>query len=70
MKRYENLLEHLGDKASFFLDYVSEKITKDELQLPYKNIVDRVFINSNRNPQALRSLHQLSGHGNLKDPGY
>ena len=70
MKAYENIVEHLGDKASFYLEHVSEKITQDELQLPDKNIMDKVFINSNRNPQVLRSLAQLYGHGNLKDTGY
>jgi class I fructose-bisphosphate aldolase len=70
MKTYENLVNHLGDKASFYLDHVSEKITKDELQLPDDNFVSNVFVNSNRNPQVLRSLAQLYGHGNLKDTGY
>ena len=70
MKTYENMVENLGDKASFYLDHVSEKITKDELQLPDKNIVDKVFINSNRNPQVLRSLAQLYGQGNLGSTGY
>lgn len=70
MKTYENIVEQLGDKASFYLDHVSEKITKDELQLPDKNIVDKVFVKSNRNPQVLRSLSQLYGHGNLRDTGY
>lgn len=70
MKTYENLVNHLGDKASFYLDHVSEKITKDELQLSDDNFVSNVFVNSNRNPQVLRSLAQLYGHGNLKDTGY
>ncbi len=70
MKTYENVVEHLGDKASFYLDHISEKITKDELQLPDKNIVNKVFVDSNRNPQVLRSLAQMYGHGNLKDTGY
>ena len=70
MKTYENLVNHLGDKASFYLDHVSEKITKDELQLPDDNFVSKIFVNSNRNPQVLRSLAQLYGHGNLKDTGY
>ncbi|WP_445734835.1 class I fructose-bisphosphate aldolase [Mariniflexile sp.] len=70
MKTHENIVEQLGDKASFYLDHVSEKITKDELQLPDKNFVDKVFVHSNRNPQVLRSLAQLYGHGNLKDTGY
>tara|TARA_R110000823_G_scaffold51109_3_gene127608 strand:- start:3250 stop:4341 length:1092 start_codon:yes stop_codon:yes gene_type:complete len=70
MKTYENIVEQLGDKASFYLDHVSEKITKDELQLPDENFVSKVFANSNRSPQTLRSLAQLYGHGNLKDTGY
>ncbi|WP_339141091.1 class I fructose-bisphosphate aldolase [Croceitalea sp. MTPC5] len=70
MKTYENIVEQLGDKASFYLDHVSEKITKDELQLPDADFVSKVFVNSNRSPQVLRSLAQLYGHGNLKDTGY
>ena len=70
MKTYENMVEQLGAKASFYLDHVSEKITKDELQLPDENFVSKVFANSNRSPQTLRSLAQLYGHGNLKDTGY
>lgn len=70
MKTYDNIVAHLGDKASFYLDHVSQKVTKDELRLPDKNIVDNVFVNSNRSPQVLRSLAQLYGHGNLRDTGY
>ena len=70
MKTYENIVEQLGGKASFYLDHVSEKITKDELQLPDADFVSKVFVNSNRNPQVLRSLAQLYGHGSLKDTGY
>ena len=70
MKTYDNIVAHLGDKASFYLDHVSQKVTKDELQLPDKNIVDNVFVNSNRNQQVLRSLSQLYGHGNLGGTGY
>jgi class I fructose-bisphosphate aldolase len=70
MNTYENIVEQLGGKASFYLDHVCEKITKDELQLPDKNFVTKVFINSNRSPQVLRSLSQLHGHGNLGGSGY
>ncbi|WP_373056387.1 class I fructose-bisphosphate aldolase [Zunongwangia sp. H14] len=70
MEPYKNIVDHLGDKASFYLDHISEKITKDELQLPGKDFIDKVFINSNRNPQALRSLSQLYEHGNLGGTGY
>ncbi|MDT0691418.1 class I fructose-bisphosphate aldolase [Salegentibacter sp. F188] len=70
MDTYKNIVDHLGDKASFYLEYVSKKITKDELQLPGKNFIDNVFLKSNRNPQVLRSLSQLYNHGNLVGSGY
>lgn len=70
MYTYDNIVAHLGDKAHFYLDHVSQMINKDSLHLPGKNVVDQVFVNSNRNPQGLRSLAQLYGHGNLRDTGY
>jgi len=69
MDTYKNIVDYLGDKASFYLDHVSEKITKDELQLPGRNFL-KVFVKSNRSPQVLRSLSQLYNHGNLGGTGY
>ena len=70
MKTNINITELLAEKASFYLNHVCEKITKDELQTPSKTSLDRVFTQSNRNPQVLRSLSQLYNHGNLGGTGY
>ncbi len=70
MKTNEDIVAILGKKASFYLDHVCEKIRKDELQTPSKNSFEKVFSNSNRNPQVLRSLAQLYNHGNLGGTGY
>jgi len=70
MNTYSNIEKLLGDKASFYLEHVSEKITKDRLQLPGKGFVDKVFVGSNRNSQVIRSLTQLYNHGNLGNTGY
>ena len=70
MNAYENIVEHLGDRAGYYLEHLCEKITKDELQTPGADSIDNVFGNSNRNPQVLRSLAQLYGHGNLTNTGY
>ena len=70
MKKDRNISEILRDKASFYLEHVCEKITKDELQTPSKQSIGKVFGNSNRNPQVLRSLAQLYNHGNLGGTGY
>ena len=70
MKTNKSITEILGEKSSFYLDYVCKKITKDQLQTPSKLSLDEVFLNSNRNPQVLRSLSQLYKHGNLSGTGY
>ena len=70
MSTYENIIQNLGDKADFYLNHICEKITKDELQTPSDKSLDKVFTNSNRNPQVLRSLNQLYNHGNLGGSGY
>ncbi len=70
MSTYENIIQNLGDKSDFYLNHVCEKITKDELQTPSDKSLDKVFTNSNRNPQVLRSLNQLYNQGNLGGTGY
>jgi class I fructose-bisphosphate aldolase len=70
MKTDKNIIELLGEKAAFYLEHVCEKITKDELQTPSKTSLDKVFTQSNRNSQVLRSLSQLYNHGNLGGTGY
>lgn len=70
METYKNIKEHLGDKASFYLEHVCEKITKDEIHLPADNSIEEIFSSSNRSSQVLRSLAQLYNHGNLANTGY
>ena len=70
MKTQKNISEILGEKASFYLDHVCEKIKKEQLQTPSKSNLDKVFVDSNRNAQVLRSLSQLYNHGTLGGTGY
>jgi class I fructose-bisphosphate aldolase len=48
MKTDKNIVELLGEKASFYLDHVCEKITKDELQTLGKDSLEKVFAIRNR----------------------
>lgn len=70
MKIDENIVDYLGDKASYYLEHVCEKITKNRLNFPNADNINTVFANSNRNSQVLRSLSQLYNHGNLSGTGY
>src|SRR5882762_1037066 len=65
-----NIAKILGKNAKYLLDHKSKTFSKDQLHLPGPDFVDKIFIQSNRSPQVLRSLGQLFGHGRLGGTGY
>ena len=60
----------LGADAESLLGHESKTISKDQLHLPGPDFVDRIFAQSDRSPQVLRSLQQLFDHGRLGGSGY
>lgn len=62
--------ELLGSQADSLLNHTCKTITKEQIHLPGADFVDRSFGISNRNPQVLRSLQALYGHGRLANTGY
>ncbi|MDR9457030.1 MAG: class I fructose-bisphosphate aldolase [Salegentibacter sp.] len=69
MRILNEITEVLGDDASYYLEHVSKKISKDRLTVPGPRSIEN-FIESDRNPQVLKSLSQLYNHGNLAGTGY
>jgi fructose-bisphosphate aldolase, class I len=65
-----NVAAILGAEAEGLLGHVSKTFPKDQLHLPGGDFVDRVWIQSDRSPQVLRSLQQLFGTGRLSGTGY
>lgn len=59
----------LGKEAEDLLTYKA-KVSKDLLHLPGADWIDRIFAQSDRNPQVLRSLQQLYSSGRLANTGY
>ncbi len=74
LKRADNSLERieelLGADARTLLDYTSKTISKDQLQIPGPDFVDRVWALSDRRPSVLRSLQTLFDGGRLAGTGY
>ncbi len=70
MSNFAKIQELLGEKAEYLLNHTSKTILKDSLHLPGEDFVDREFGQSDRNPQVLRSLHQLYNTGRLAGTGY
>lgn len=69
MKTIDTITETLGSDAASLLEYKSTKISKERLTVPGPHVVDS-FVDSDRNPQVLRSLAQLYDHGALGGTGY
>ncbi|MDX6611617.1 MAG: fructose-bisphosphate aldolase, class, partial [Blastocatellia bacterium] len=62
--------EMLGSEARTLLDHKSETISKDQLNLPGPDFIDRIWAQSDRSPQVLRSLQTLFSNGRLGGTGY
>jgi class I fructose-bisphosphate aldolase len=60
----------LGEKADYLLNHESKTIDKKQLHLPGADFIDRIWINSDRNPQVLRNLQSMYSKGRLADTGY
>src|ERR1041385_3449013 len=67
MDRIEELL---GADARTLLDHTAKTITKDHIQLPGPDFIDRVWSISDRSPSVLRSLQSLFDNGRLAGTGY
>ncbi len=65
-----NIQQILGDKAEYLLNHTSKTIDKSQLNLPGSDFVDRVFMQSDRNPNVLRNLQQMYSNGRLANTGY
>src|SRR3954471_18654804 len=61
---------YLGAKAESLLGYKSPKISKDRLQLPGPDFIDRVYSLTDRNVRVLTNLQRMFGHGRLAGTGY
>jgi class I fructose-bisphosphate aldolase len=66
----ERIEELLGADARSLFDHTAQTITKDQLQLPGPDFIDRVWSISDRPTTVLRSLQSLFDNGRLAGTGY
>ena len=65
-----NINDLLGKDADYLLKHQSKTIPKERLHTPSPDFVDKVFAQTNRNTQVLRSLQALYGTGRLANTGF
>lgn len=66
----DRITELLGSEADALLNHTCTTIPKESLYLPGPDFVSRVWSQSDRTPQVLRSLQTLYDHGRLGGTGY
>jgi len=62
--------EILGASAESLLNHQCKTVSKDQLQQPCPDFIDRVFKDTNRNNKVLRNLQSIYSHGRLGGTGY
>ncbi|MAA78963.1 MAG: fructose-bisphosphate aldolase [Deltaproteobacteria bacterium] len=67
---FDQITSYLGETADSLLTHTCTTIPKERLHLPGGDFVDRIFAQSDRNIQTLRSLHTLYNNGRLAGTGY
>jgi fructose-bisphosphate aldolase, class I len=65
-----HIIELLGDQADSLLSFTCKGIPKEAVHAPGPDFVERIWLQSDRNPQVLRSLQALYDHGRLAGTGY
>jgi fructose-bisphosphate aldolase, class I len=66
----KQILELLGTDADSLLNHKCETFPKETLHAPSPDFIDRIFVDSNRNPQVVRNLAAIHNHGRLAGTGY
>ncbi|MEH2278393.1 MAG: class I fructose-bisphosphate aldolase [Nostoc sp.] len=69
LKEANSIESLLGKEAEELLTYKA-KVSRDLIHLPGPDFVDRIWLNSDRNPQVLRNLQLLYFTGRLANTGY
>ncbi len=64
------VIELLGNEGEALLNHECKTISKNLLELPGNDFVERCFGPTNRSPQVLRNLEALYNHGRLGGTGY
>ena len=67
---YDKIVELIGKKEEYLFSHNCKTIIKESLHLLGPDFISRIFLDSNRNIQTLRSLNTIFESGRLAGTGY
>ncbi|WP_455590672.1 class I fructose-bisphosphate aldolase [Bacteroides sp.] len=65
-----NITRLLGDQYEYYMGHTCKTIDKSLIHVPSPETIDKIWIDTDRNIQTLRSLQAILGHGRLANTGY
>ena len=66
---HSEIVQLLGDQSDYLLKHVSKTIDKSLIHAPGADVIDRLWIDSDRNIPTLNNLQRIFGHGRLANTG-
>ncbi len=67
---HSTIIELLGDQGDYLLSHVSETVDSSLIHTTGPDVIDKLWIDSDRNIPTLNNLQRLFGHGRLARTGY
>jgi class I fructose-bisphosphate aldolase len=67
---HSQIADLLGSQAEYLLNHECKTIEKSHLHVPGADFIDRIWKDSNRNNQVLRSIQTIYNNGRLANTGY
>ncbi len=67
---HSTIVQLLGDQSEYLLNHESKTVDKSLIHGTGPDVIDRLWIDSDRNTPTLNNLQRLFGHGRLGNTGY
>ncbi len=67
---HSTIIQLLGDQSEYLLNHVSKTVDRSLLHTTGPDVIDKLWIDSDRNIPTLNNLQRLFGHGRLANTGY
>lgn len=67
---HSTIIQLLGNQSDYLLNHVSKTVEKSMIHPTGPDVIERLWIDSDRNIPTLNNLQRLFGHGRLANTGY
>jgi class I fructose-bisphosphate aldolase len=67
---HSTILQLLGDQSEYLLNHVSTTVDSTMIHATGPDVIEKLWIDSDRNIPTLNNLQRLFGHGRLANTGY